>query len=346
MSTVKFKDLQINILISLISIFICSIFLIFVMEARHYVKNKQHLNQTWHDPNTKFDPELGWAPIPNRNINDPAWGTISSNSLGFRSAEIDQSKKQIIILGDSVAWGFGVNDTETFPYYLDKMVSNLGYQASNLAVSGYGIDQYYLFLKRHINKFNKLKIVVLVIFTRNDLANTASNYGYGKRKPLFIIRNNDLMLTNNNIKKYCLRNLFSSSYFLSNYTPSSGIFGKFLSFIAGDKLLSNLEGGEVSAGLLRKIYELVSNHNAKLLVVVSPEKNDFIKESDSLKWFESVFNKAKLNGFNYINYIETLKNDQKKLDNIYLDEGHYTKKGNLLLAETVYKHLKKEAILK
>ena len=145
MNKSKFKDLTINILISLTSMVFCIILLVLVFEVRHYIKNKQYINQTWHDPNTQFDPELGWSPIPNRSINFPGWGTISSNSLGFRSPEINQSKKQIIILGDSVAWGFGVNDTETFPYYLDESVSSLGYQVSNLAVSGYGIDQYYLF---------------------------------------------------------------------------------------------------------------------------------------------------------------------------------------------------------
>ena len=122
MIKLKLKDLTINILISLVNILLSAMFLIFAMEARYYIKNKQYLNQTWHDPNTQFDSELGWSPIPNRSINFPGWGILSSNSLGFRSSEINQSKKQIIILGDSVAWGFGVNDTETFSYYLDKMV--------------------------------------------------------------------------------------------------------------------------------------------------------------------------------------------------------------------------------
>ncbi len=313
------------------------------METRYYIKNKVFLNQTWHDPNTKFDPELGWSPIPNKRMYSPEWGTLSSNSLGFRSSEIDQSKKQIIILGDSLAWGFGVSDEETFPYYLDKMVSNLGYQVSNLAVSGYGIDQYYLFLKRHINKFNKLKIVVLVICTHNDLANTASNCCYGKRKPLFIKGiDGDLILTNNNIKKYCLRNLFSNSYFFGRYMPYKGKLGDFLSLISGDKLLSEREVHEVSVRLFQKIYELVSSHNAKLLVVLSPGKSDFTQKSDFLKWFEAIFNNVKLDNLSCLDYIETLKNNEKKLDDIYIDEAHFTKTGNLLLAETIYKSLQKE----
>lgn len=312
------------------------------MEIRHHFRTKEFLNQNWRDPNTQFDSELGWSPISNRSINFPNWGTISSNSLGFRSPEIDQSKKQIVILGDSVTWGFGVNDTETFPYYLDKLVSDSGYQASNLAVSGYGIDQYYLFLKRHINKFNNLKTVVLVIFTRNDLANTASNCCYGKRKPLFIVKNNDLILTNNNIHKYCLRNLISNSFFLGKFVPYKGKVGNFLSFISGDKILTEQSAQEVSAFLLQKTYDLVSSHNAKLLVVLSPEKSDLKEKSRFLKWFESLLNNTKLENLSYLDYIEILKHNQKELDSIYLDEGHYTKTGNMLLAKAVYEYLKKD----
>ena len=346
MSELRFRDLIINISISLISIFLSAAFLFFVLEVRHYIKNKEYLNQAWHDPNTQFDPELGWSPIPSRRIYYPGWGTISSNSLGFRSAEIDKSKNQIIILGDSVAWGFRVSDTETFPYFLDNLSLESGYQVSNLAVSGYGIDQYYLFLKRHIDKFNKLKAVVLVVTTYNDLANTATNCCYGKRKPLFMKKDNDLILTNSSINKYCLRNLFSNSYFFGNPELEKKKVGKFLGLIAGDKSLTQREGGEVAAHLFQKIYTLTLDHNAKFLVVLSPYKSDFIQKSEALKWLEYVFDTVKISDLSCIDYIETLKNNQKELDSIYLDEGHYTKKGNLLLAETVYKYLQKELNLK
>ena len=78
------------------------------------------------------------------------------------------------------------------------------------------------------------------------------------------------------------------------------------------------------------------------MVVLSPAKGDFIQKSDSLKWFEYVFSNVKPDGLSYLDYIEILKNNQKELDSIYLDEGHFTKTGNLFLAKTVYKHLQKE----
>lgn len=338
------KDLIINISLSLVSIILCSLLIIIFIEARFFIKMQKYLSYAWHDPNTKFDSELGWGPIPNTKVYVPDWGTITSNSHGFRSAEIDRNKKQIIILGDSVAWGFSVSDKETFPYFLDKLVSNSGYQVSNLAVSGYDLGQYYLFLKKHIDKFNNLKQVVLVICTQNDLVCTGRNFDNGKRKPLFTIRNDDLMLTNNNISEYCLRNLFSRSYFLGKYLPNKGLIGKALSQISGDKTLSSgNELEKVSRALLQKIYELILSHNAKLLVVLSPSTKDFIEKSASLNAFEYVFKELKLKDLSYIDYIEVLKKeDRKELKSLYLDDGHYTKKGNLLLAKTVYSHLSKD----
>ena len=91
------------------------------------------------------------------------------------------------------------------------MVSDKGYQVSNLAVSGYNLEQYYLFLNRHINKFKNIKYIVCVICTYNDLTGIGSNVLYGKRKPYFKIDNNhQLILKGNNIKQYCLRNILSN----------------------------------------------------------------------------------------------------------------------------------------
>ena len=77
-------------------------------------------NDHWHDPNTRFDQELGWSPIPNGEVQNHPWGKISSNSHGFRSEEIDRNQSHIIVLGDSVAWGYGVGDEETMPHYLNQ----------------------------------------------------------------------------------------------------------------------------------------------------------------------------------------------------------------------------------
>ena len=281
-------------------------------------------------------------------------GALSSNSQGFRSAEIDPTKKAIIVIGDSVAFGAGVNDEHTFSYFLDKMVSDKGYQVSNLAVSGYNLEQYYLFLRRHINKFENIKHIVLVVCTYNDLIGIGSNVLYGKRKPYFRIENNQLILKGNNIKQYCLRNILSKSLFLSRYEPNHGLIGTFLSKITGDKALAidfnddgTYEIGLIAYAMIQQIYNLARSHGAKLLVVLSPGRHDFVETTSFLRWFQAVFKesinkKNEIETIDFISYIK--KEDLDKVFNLN-DIVHYSPAGHMLLAETVYKHLQKDNLL-
>ncbi len=341
MNKINRKNLVVNILLLLISVTVCALLFVLIIEAKYFIETRKYLSQAWHDPNTKFDSELGWSPIPNRRLFVPDWGTITSNSLGFRSPEIDQNKKQIIVLGDSHVWGFGVNDVETFPYYLNEMVSKFGYQVSNLGVSGYDLGQYYLFLKKHIDKFNNLRLVVLVINTENDYICTGANFDSGKKKPLFIVENNNLILTNKVINEHCLRNLFSRSYFLGRSWPQN-IIGDLLSIAADDRVLNQDELKEVSVTLLQKIFELVVNHRAKLLVVIKPSKKDFVNKTFSLNFFQYVFNELKFKELSCIDYMEVLKKeDQKDLNSFYLEDEHYNRKGNEFLAKTVSEQIQK-----
>ncbi len=147
----------------------------------------------------QFHPELGWDNMPSKTITNGKV-TYTTNSMGMRSEEVDFSREHILVVGDSVALGLGVNDDETVSYYLEKVenVSQLGYQVLNLGVSGYGIGQYYLNLKRHIDKLNP-KWIVLILYTTNDLDDTRKDNHFGITKPMFLYQNGNLSNLNPNI---------------------------------------------------------------------------------------------------------------------------------------------------
>ena len=123
---------------------------------------------------TQFDSELGWALIKNADYKFNG-KKITINSSGLRSPEIDTSKEHILVLGDSLAFGYGLSDKETFSHFLEKRLHSKykNIQVLNLGVSGYGVDQYYLFLKRHIENLNP-KIIIVLICSRNDLLDTST----------------------------------------------------------------------------------------------------------------------------------------------------------------------------
>jgi lysophospholipase L1-like esterase len=214
----------------------------------------------------KFDSDLGWSPIPNKKLSSKQVPLFQLNSLGFRSDEIDNSKEHILVLGDSVAWGYGTKNHETFPFYLSQRNSN--FQVLNMAVSGYGIGQSYLFLKKHIDKVNP-KLILFVIYTGNDLHETGSNIAYGKSKPMFFPKNNEINLINNHISKFSCINLIHGSHVLK-----SSVLKKFKNGLCEIKTLSLDQAKQVISTLFQKISTLGLNKNVKTLFVISPSKRD------------------------------------------------------------------------
>jgi hypothetical protein len=71
----------------------------------------------------------------------------------------------VAVLGDSIAFGFGVSDEQTFPHLLD--VRDNGIETANLAVAGYGPGQELLVLQREALRLDP-DVVVLAVCLRND----------------------------------------------------------------------------------------------------------------------------------------------------------------------------------
>ncbi|MBX7139168.1 MAG: hypothetical protein K1X83_14430 [Oligoflexia bacterium] len=60
--------------------------------------------------------------------------TISANALGFRSSAEDLDSPEVIVLGDSQSFGWGVNDAETYPAILKQ---TLGLKVLNGSMPSY-----------------------------------------------------------------------------------------------------------------------------------------------------------------------------------------------------------------
>ena len=80
-----------------------------------------------------WDPELGWGPF-------------AKDAVGERLHVIDGSKRHLLVLGDSVVYGTGVEDEETFVRLLDERLNGL--QVLNAGIPGWSIDQYRIYLDR------------------------------------------------------------------------------------------------------------------------------------------------------------------------------------------------------
>ena len=119
--------------------------------------------------------KLLYKPIPNRITHASKAGydwENHINSLGFRGRECTVQKapdtKRIIFLGDSVVYGYGLNEEETLPRQLERDYNRNGQKVEvlNLGVSGYETQQAVEFFKEIGLKF-KPDIVVMG-YTLND----------------------------------------------------------------------------------------------------------------------------------------------------------------------------------
>jgi len=71
----------------------------------------------------RFHPELGWENTPSKTVTNEKI-TYATNSMGIRSGAVDLSRGHILIVGDSVAFGLGVNNNETILPWQIKRFQN------------------------------------------------------------------------------------------------------------------------------------------------------------------------------------------------------------------------------
>src|SRR5262245_17600376 len=123
------------------------------------------------------DSELGWFPVANSaSTRTPGHRLLRYNSLGLRDIEFDpQLNRTILFLGDSLVWGYVVEDAERFTDLLRPQLP--GFAIVNAGITGYGTDQEYLLLGRLWERI-KPDVVVLVVCVDNDRRDNSQNVRY------------------------------------------------------------------------------------------------------------------------------------------------------------------------
>ena len=123
-----------------------------------------------------YHPQLGYTLQKNlRHVRQSYPGqldyTVDTNVYGFRGPDWDlsASRKNVVILGDSFAFGFGVQWEETIGKIIEKNLQKTdpAYQVINLAMPGWDIDM----IIRSFELYKDLlkPVAVVYIFCPNDL---------------------------------------------------------------------------------------------------------------------------------------------------------------------------------
>ncbi len=156
------KDRIINVLLLVGSLLLLVLFLEGFLRfsgIERLESRRPHLHQPSAIPGVHYEF------VPNlENARGYNWERISTNNLGFRGPDLDPSKPTIAILGDSFAFGFGLNDNQTNAEPLREAFP--GYNVLNLGVNGYNVEQE---VRAYLAKFSNLKpTLVIMEFVFND----------------------------------------------------------------------------------------------------------------------------------------------------------------------------------
>ncbi len=127
-----------------------------------------------------LDPKFGFRPKPNYEF-AVTTGEYSfsgkTNSLGFRTREIEPARDgeyRLMLVGDSMFWGIGVNDLATIPAVIERE-GGKDVKAFNYSVTGYNTVQEYLVAENNLGQVRPNHLI-LGFFVGNDIVpNAVSN---------------------------------------------------------------------------------------------------------------------------------------------------------------------------
>ncbi len=118
------------------------------------------------------------------------------NSQGFREQEeqpvVEPGSVRIMVLGDSFAFGFGVRIEDRLTEVMERTRGAVN--CANFGVSGYSTDQELLVFRRFGGSI--AADIVVLMYVANDQPANISRLGHGYPKPVFVLENDQLTLSN------------------------------------------------------------------------------------------------------------------------------------------------------
>ena len=277
------------------------------------------------------DPELGWAPS-------------GQGRVGQRLDIVDPARDHVLLMGDSIIFGQGLAETEHVGVKLGERLPR--FQVLNGSVSGYSVDQYYLYLKRIIDEV-KPKAIVVGVFTGNDYQITAREFSWGTSKPLFTVQDGELVRSSAGAG--CIDDLSHSLLFRSLWRSREMAMGT-INALCAPRELRRGEAEAVLGKLFDGIDALGARYGVRPLFALLPvrdEYNLFDRErflySGKYRDLRRLLVVGKHDFFEPFPAIARLQKESG--ESLYLeDHAHFTAKGHVLLAREFAEQLAKRGI--
>lgn len=267
-----------------------------------------------------LDNKIGWKMKGNTSVSIdwPEYETTyRANSRGFRSPEFkpDDSRKRIVLIGDSYTFGMFVNYEETFGAIIDDQ--NPEFVVYNLAMPGFVVDQMLLTLQHYGVDLAPDLVVVGLCSADFHRSLTAFRTTEKRAKPVFMLEEGKLRLkTVKDRNNWLIR-------FLDRHSR----------VYTGLKLVTILQGYHYPVGkwwhLNRKIIDRINTigneNNFRVLFIHIPTR--------SWRNFPMLEKHMKKSNYNFINIRSAEIDDPLKL--YYKADPHFNAAGNRFVANEI-----------
>ena len=187
------KNVIKNFALIVSSIFISLIIIELLLRAFGFHAWKYREQELKEPTTNEYHAILGWKPKegvydfpPYTKDGDYTKFTILKNGNRYSGDGPNNIKGDVVFIGGSYTQGWAVNDEETFPYLIQKKLSN--FSVKNYGVGAYGSFQSFLMLEEILKKNKNVKLVIYCYIWHHEARNYGNAtwiQGLNKTKPLY-----------------------------------------------------------------------------------------------------------------------------------------------------------------
>jgi lysophospholipase L1-like esterase len=300
----------------------------------------------------RFDPEVRYVPLPNQRgwIDD---GFVTTNSLGFRGPEPASPKPpgrfRVVAIGDSVTFGFGVNDGDTFcaqtELLLRSKVPSLDLDVVNIAVPGYDTRQEVALLRRSLARLEPN--LVLVGLYSNDIPDSLEDGAGGTTIATARVDDGRVLQMNAaptswwDLQLRKSRAIYTIGRALRRFARK-GEWGM-SRFTMEIDILEGRDSAQLDAAWdrvdkqLGMLHEMAVEHGFSVGVVVLPPREQVVGLYPHARYQNRVRSMAEPLGFFVIDPLPALAASKEKKDRLFVpyDRNHPSEAGHRVIAHVI-----------
>lgn len=296
----------------------------------------------------EVDAALGWKPKPGYA---PFSGTFLTGEFGIRmngDEIVEPARGAILAVGDSFAAGSEVDNHETWPAQLERLVK---IPVLNAACGAWGVDQIVLRVEQ-LAPTLKPALVVVGILDQDVLRNNYRIFG-GGYKPYYVIEGGQLRLQGTPVPSLqgartelgAVKAVLGHSYALDWAVRQLGLMPRWVDDAQRyDKV--HEKGPEIAGLLMHRLAELGKQHGFKTLMMMQYGGGQIMSSPTRPDIVEPAFKAAAAAQLPAIDLYPVLRAQvPDSINSLYVMHdngklhGHMSATGNRLVARTIHERL-------